>query len=292
MLNGERGIPNILVVLDRSGSMGDDNKWRDAVAAIKNVTSNLENGVAFGLLTYPSGGGTQSDSQCGAGNMDVSPATGSAGQIANELDTSGGPGGRTPTAGALDLARATLGGIQGASYVLLVTDGAPNCTPDLNPDTCTSSTSGTRGGATSCLDDARSVASVAALAEVNIPTYVIGFDTGDWGPVLDAMASAGGTGLDAYFPVNDGASLEGTLSQLAGNAISCSYTLDSTPADYRYVEITLDGAPLPHTSQTNDGSGWELNGNRIDLKGATCEGLKSRDDAELGISVQCELVLL
>ncbi|MCA9601598.1 MAG: VWA domain-containing protein [Myxococcales bacterium] len=287
-----RGIPNVLIVLDKSGSMNDGNRWTQAVPAVNNVVANLESNIAFGLMLF---GYAQT---CGTGQVVVQPVLGAASDIDDALDATG-PLGGTPTAASLDRARVELAKLSGASYVLLVTDGAPNCNGSLNRNSCqcTCSTSqckctGTGGAATNCLDDTRTVQSVADLATAGIPTYVIGFDTDAWGDVLDAMASAGGTGSSAYIPVTDGTQLESKLSELAGNVVSCSYNLEMTPSDYRYVRVTLDGMDVKHVSQTGGTSGWVLTGNTVELKGSTCDYVKSTEGAKLSIKVACEQLLL
>lgn len=284
VVNGSRGVPNVLIVLDRSGSMKDDGRWGQAVGALKSVVSNLDTGIAFGLMMFPGPGGGES---CDAGAMSVMPAVGMGDAIAGALETTW-PNGGTPTAPSLAIAKDVLAGVAGQSYVLLVTDGAPNCNAGLDPNHCEfTGFYGSEG----CLDDTRSVGSVAELAAANIPTYVIGFDTDAWSDVLSSMASAGATGQD-YFPVDNGTSLESTLSELAGNVVSCSFELDSAPSDFSYVHVTLDGADVPHVSTTQDGSGWELLGSRIELRGSSCDGLKGNEDAELGITVECTPVIL
>ncbi len=291
-INAQKGIPNILVVLDRSGSMDDDNRWDQAVPAIQSVTANLGEGIAFGLEMYPSGDGGRGSSQCTVANgPDVMPATGMADEIANVLNASG-PGGRTPTASALGAAKAALQGLSGSSYVLLVTDGAPNCNTALDPQTCTCSTGGGGGcDAVSCLDDAGSVAAVQALKDAGIPTYVIGFDTQPaWEQVLTNMAAAGGTG-QTYFPVTDGTTLTSALANLAGNVVSCSYQLETAPSDAGYVKVVLDGKLVTPMTDTQDGSGWELIGKNVELRGSTCEYVKNNPDAKLAISRECELLV-
>lgn len=287
----ERTIPNVLIVLDRSASMNDDNRWTQAVPAVNNVVANLDDTIAFGLMLFPLPGGDN----CSTGSVVVSPATGTASAIATALSGTS-PGGYTPSALSLDAARTALGGVTGDSYILFVTDGAPNCNAGLNKNTCTC-TYGNDGcdgpglGATLCLDDDRTVASVAALATSVIPTYVIGFDATAWSGVLNDMAAAGGTERNTYISVSDGTALETQLADLAGQVVSCTYELETEPSDYRYVSVTLDNVAIPHTSQTNDDSGWSLTGQTIELLGATCAALQATENADLKIKVECEAVV-
>jgi hypothetical protein len=154
-----RVSPEMLIVLDRSLSMQQGSRWTPSVSGLKAITSALQADVAFGLMAFPgtSGGNAPidcfalSDPQrmgeclalqdlggsgmtCNAGSLNVPVGYNNAATIAQALDGMA-PDGATPTAVTLQAARAELeklvtGPDQLASpkYVLLVTDGAPNCT--------------------------------------------------------------------------------------------------------------------------------------------------------------------
>ncbi|MCA9583122.1 MAG: hypothetical protein KC416_15090, partial [Myxococcales bacterium] len=143
-----------------------------------------------------------------------------------------------------------------------------------------------------CLDDVRTISTVEQIAMAGIPTYVIGYDTATWQDTLNAMAAAGGTERTTYLPVDDGTSLESTLAELAGTAVSCNYELKTSPSDFRFVKVKLDGSVVEHVSRTQDGSGWELtDDNHVVLKGATCDALRQSASPELEITVECEVVV-
>lgn len=118
-------------------------------------------------------------------------------------------GGGAPTGPALSWL-ATLPALQDAlraNYVLLITDGAPNCNPD-NPNDCTSSqacrctlnTCGTSSSDTfctlGCLDGSATTGAVKALRAVGVRTIVVGYGpdvtTGDGAAMLRTMAELGG----------------------------------------------------------------------------------------------------
>lgn len=290
--------PNVMVVLDRSGSMYDFglggemvDRWTPSVMAIEATTTALENRIAFGLMLFGN------DSECGTGAVRVAPALLNATAIRTTL--TGAPtaltGGGTPTALSLDAARAALALLPGQSYVLLVTDGAPNCNATLPSASCRCTAVGGLGcflDSLNCLDDGRTIAAVSALLAAGIPTYVIGYDTGMWAGVMDAMASAGGTGFDHHFAVSDRASLDAALAAISGSVVSCSFELSAPPGDIHYVRVTVDAAPVDHESVRMDGSGWRLEGDRtITLIGPSCAAIQDGGDHAIEVVVECTPVI-
>ncbi|MCA9581838.1 MAG: VWA domain-containing protein [Myxococcales bacterium] len=286
VVNAERGIPNVLVVLDRSGSMADG-AWEPSVQAVKNVASAKQAEIAFGLMHF-SGGNDRSS--CSPGSMDVMPALDMSNNIALALDDLR-PNGGTPTASSLAAAKEQLAGLEGQSYVLLITDGAPNCA-EVRPANCVCTNGGGYCATSSCLDEDGSVAAVTALAEVGIPTFVIGYDTKDWTDTLNAMAKAGNSGIETYIPVDDGPSLEATLSDLSGSVISCNFELDKTPTDASLVHVNLNGQAIEHVDDSATGAGWELVGNRVEIRGSLCDEIKTTENPEIEILVECAAILL
>lgn len=126
------------------------------------------------------------------------------------------PSGGTPTGSSLEFL-GTYGGLNDTNdfrddFVLLLTDGLPNCN-DTNPNqlcqcgatctamqtnacACTTSTCGSALCAKGCLDQDGAVANVKSLKQKGIRTIVVGFGAdlvGGAGPVvLNAMAKEGG----------------------------------------------------------------------------------------------------
>lgn len=287
---------NVLIVLDRSNSMyevvpfgGGADRWNPAVDAINTATAALEDRVNFGLMLFGS------DLVCGAGAVTVPCGPMNASAIASEL--SGDPAsivrGGTPTAASLEVARSELASLEGKSYVLLVTDGAPNCNEALSGASCRCTGGSCAFNNLNCLDDANAIAAVEALAADGIGTYVIGYDTSEWADVLDQMASAGDTGRTSHFPVGDEASLESALRDIGGSVVTCSYELEMPPGNIRYVRVTVDGTDVDHESVTGDGNGWVLEGDRtINLVGTACENLEDGEAHDISIVVECEPVLI
>jgi hypothetical protein len=315
VVNSQPTIPDMLIVLDKSGSMtfaGCDalnaaekasfgcvnilgipqtpapphdkpfDRWAPSVAAIEGLTARLQNKISFGLMLFPGVGNA-----CSSGSLAVDPALGTANAIAKTLAGAKPDGESTPTPGTLRGARAILDTptVQGraatAKYVLLVTDGAPNCTARGDNDTSTSTPS---------TSDNESFAAVDALTAANVKTYVIGYDTAavpEFASVLDEMARRGGTGDTAHRPVENEQSLIEELETITAAVASCTYTLDTKPEDPMYVRVTLDGKDIAFGD-----SGWALVNENIELRGEACTTLQNGRDHTLSIKVECDPVIV
>jgi hypothetical protein len=312
-----RVAPDILIVLDRSGSMRNDgvDRWGPSVAGLKTITSSLQERVSFGLMAFPGtmvdpvGGAVQivdcttltdpiefatcltgaitqvSGGTCDAGVLNVPLGSRNAAAIATALDGMR-PGGATPTAATLQAAQAELQKIQtgpdnpsAAKYVLLVTDGAPNC-------------AGGFGGADQ--DPAAveaSVGAIQAMAQQGIKTYVMGYDTQSdqrLKSALDRMAQAGDTGDTQHRPIGDEQSLVSAFQQITGTLLSCEFSLDQAVADKSYVKVTFDGVQI----NVDDPNGWSLSADRrkVTLQGGACEMAK-QDGHIISVTVQCDPVV-
>lgn len=290
----EREVANVLVVLDRSGSMytsggfltPEVDKWTPAVNAVNSAVGARASSVAFGLMKFGTGEG------CDPGSVDVMPQLGATELVQQSLR--GRPaditGGMTPTAQSLAAAGESLAGVEGDSYILLVTDGAPNCNTKEGLGGECNCPGGVCDYWEQCLDDNRTVSTIESLASNNIKTFVIGYDTGGLTDVLNRMAAAGDTGNSQYIAVNDQASLSSALESLTSQVASCNYALDKAPSDIRYVSVELGGQPVDHESIATTG-GWRLDGNNVEILGSDCERLQAQDRMEIDITVKCELVL-
>lgn len=268
--------PEILIVLDRSGSMigsvpGSRNRWAPTVHAVESVTMQLTDTVAFGLMTFPSG----NVDVCAPGRVDVPVATGSASEIARFLAASTPTlVGNTPTAASLDAAHAQLSTscvdcAEAPKYVLLVTDGQPTC-----------GASRVTGTTPETID--ATVAAIDRLAQARIPTYVVGYDTLNdpaAATSMDLFAMHGGTGR--HIPVDNERTLITELTRIASNLVSCEYTLSAQIPDPRYVRVTIDGV------QHNLSEGaWRIEGDKIILEGA-CDVLRDAKAHVLQIVREC-----
>ena len=267
--------PDLLVVLDKSGSMSlapgfpfslGASKWSIMEDAIENITNVYDTNIRFGLTAFPTDGDL-----CGvASGADVNVALGNASAINSWLG-SHGPDGNTPAHLALQNASSIYSGLPanaGGQYVLFATDGAPNCGGDpVDPE----------------IDSANeTVAAVQALSSQGVGTYVLGFgsvlglDTG----VLNDAAQAGGHpkpgGPPYYYHADDAASLEAALMAIAGGIVvpSCSFEVTETPPNPDLVTVTIEGMAVPRNPSHNNGWDYHPDASTITFFGAACDSVQ------------------
>jgi hypothetical protein len=265
----KRLTPDLLVVLDRSGSMNEavagnqqTSKWQDMTAAINQVVSQTETAIHWGLKYSPT------DEFCTVSDGTAVPVAATNAALINTSILNTMPGGRTPTRVAVQNGVTYLAALPDGNpkYILLATDGEPNC---LDP-----------GAGMSVPDDAGSIQAVAAAAAQGIPTFVIGIATsGDQSNVtLSQMAIAGLRPRAAdprYFPVNNKDDLVTTLTAIGGEIATCSFALAARPPDPTNIAVIVDGARLMKDPGHSDG--WDFGGgdSSIQLFGGWCDKAKA-----------------
>ncbi|MBN1947368.1 MAG: VWA domain-containing protein [Bradymonadales bacterium] len=286
-LKPERGsVPNVLLVVDHSASMNDENRWPTMTAALRQLTGNLEEVIDFGLILFPPPN-VDLYSQCATGQLIVALGPSNADEISSHLNST--PFGGTPTAMTLYEARDILmnTGSDPPGYVLLATDGGPGCNANLNPYTCECLGDDCTLNVENCVDDLRTLQAVDALYENGIRTFVVGIPgTEPFGELLDAMAIRGGTDVDHHhYAVSDGPQLEAALADATGSVAPCIYELDEMPVDQDGVIIRIDGEDVPRDE--GHSHGWDFDDPRtIHFYGASCGQL--RDGAPHDISASYE----
>lgn len=229
-------LPVLFVVQDKSGSMqyGPDgkaasannpSKWSSAQSVVPAIATQYNRRFRFGAMMFPE---STSQWNCSTGTVTAQVSEDDT-AIASTYRNSRFGGG-TSTAATLTQAKSYLLGLHltTPAYVLLITDGLPNCNESLDVQTCACTTAQNDPhpcvwGAKDCLDEGNAVSAAAALKAANILTYVVGFDStltsGNNLSVLNAMAAAGGT-TKAYTASNR-AQLEVALNDIAVDNASC-----------------------------------------------------------------------
>jgi hypothetical protein len=292
--------PDILILLDASGSMNDDadnnvcsngcgasSKWALATSAINAVVAETDGSIRWGLKFF-----ADTDATCGVGNnvaVPVGPDNASviASAIMGRTSANGGvaTGSRTPTRAAQNAGAAYLRGLTDLNprFLLLVTDGAPNCMP---------------GNADSVADDSAGAVAAAAYAYASgIPTMVIGVSTGasPTDTTLSDLAVAGGyprAGSPSYYPVSSAAELAAALHALIDVTPDCIFALPIAPAggDYRFG-IVVNGTEIPR--DTTHVNGWDLTDasqTAIEIYGPICDAVKAGQVTSVQVVIKCSTI--
>ncbi len=283
VLKPEAGeVAKMMLVVDRSGSMGEQTRWTDMQAGLSSVTTALQDVVDFGLLLFPSAG----IDACGSGQIIVEPSSQSATDIIAGMN-SWDPLGGTPTYEALVTAGDWLqnNNAGGENYILLATDGGPGCNMGLNWETCECIPGATciLNGA-NCLDAVRTSNQVLVLREQGIKTFVVGLPgTEGVTDLLDAMALAGGAAPNGqHISVSDETELTQALSDLSASVVPCTFELPFDAAAAENLAFTVDGETVPFDASETDG--WNFTGEQsVTLFGSWCsrmrDGLPHRFEA-------------
>jgi hypothetical protein len=292
--------PDFLMLLDASGSMDEDvnnavcsggcgltSKWAQATAAIQVVTAETEATTRWGLKMFADGGGASRCAVSGTVAVPVGPGNAAAiGEaIAARTTASGGVsnGSSTPTRLALEAGTRYLTELTDISrkFILLVTDGLPNCMP---------------GNVDSAADDSTgAVQAVESARAAGFPTFVVGVATsaGAADATLNALALAGGyprPGTPSYYPVSSAGELVETLRGLVGTT-GCLFSIPTPPADssaYRF-HVVAGGTALPrdHTHT----SGWDFVDSTqatVEVFGPACADFKAGRIETISIIFLCD----
>jgi hypothetical protein len=304
--NIARVIPDMLIVLDRSNSMFDDGYWNPVRDAIYTVTTAMDTQIWFGLMIFPnvldSSICSGLDFQCEPGHGPLVPvADANHFAIIEQLGpmlTCGG----TPIADTLYNARTyldTLAGDGHPKYILLATDGAPNCNDALPGGSCRCTSPvalGCMANPGNCLDDLRTNAVLGDLLAGGVQVFVLGIGTSSFADVLDAMAVAGGT-EHAYF-AEDPATILPTFEDIAGMAATCEFDVSEPDpsADPTLVNFYFDDVAVPgdNTDGTcDDGWGWmNAEHTRVQFCGDYCTAIMTGTVGSIRATWGCPTIIL
>lgn len=304
--------PNIYFVLDRSGSMAENNKWDQVRQVVAQILRGLGPRANFGATVFP--GFEQSSCALPKEILPISPGDRPGdgdGPTTRALlrATSGTPYGGTPTAQALRSVLPILRNAAGKTFVILATDGGPNCNsaascgfdqcmPNIeNTDGCSSlgprnCCEPPQGFREACLDAPATSSAVAALKAAGIPVYVVGLPgTSQYGALLDDLAISGGTALAAspkYYKVDlQSTALLTALKKIAAKIVAtCEFKLKEAPADPSKVNVYLDEVVLP----ADPVNGWKIEAGTVTLLGSSCSKVLNGDVLDVRIIAGCPTV--
>jgi hypothetical protein len=317
---------NVLLVIDKSLSMADtpdgfgSDKWSAMHDALETALGAVQDDINLGSDLYPF------PDECAVPSGDkvrVPVQTGSTAlpKILEDL-AAAAPSGGTPTTAALARARRyfTTGAgaaLNGERYVLLATDGGPNCNADLScaasactvnldgqcpmaVDNCCDPALAGPGAEAGCLDDQAGVAEIEALAAAGVATFVVGIPgTEAYAGSLAAFAQAGGrpnpNGPPKYYAVSAMGGAAGLADVLGvitqGLITTCRFRLDAAPPDPARLNVEIDGEVVPQPGP----DGWELDRTAdpptVVLKGETCARIQREGAQTVEIVYGCPTVI-
>ncbi len=323
--------PNLYFIVDRSGSMADGlpgssySKYENARIAISKMLRAIGHRVRYGAGVFPAftdpdgctpglqifatvAGDPPSYAAAGTDGPNLTSLLHQLGQIT--------PSGGTPTAATLRELQPTVLGLTGKkTYVVLMTDGAPNCNADLQcaADACIpniehEAISGKdcdasfnccdpklvgEIGVGYCVDSDDTEQAVAAYEAAGVDTYVVGMPgSEEYAALLGRLAVAGNTaraGDTPYYAVADTTQLTDALRSIGAQvAITCDLPLEKAPDDPNLVNVYFDSQLVPK----DDKNGWHYTGDAsIQFKGDACTQLSSGDVLNVQVLAGCPTVV-
>ena len=297
--------------------MAEGNKWSTIINVLGQLVVDLGPRVKIGAAVFPN---TRTNlDECGPG-LEVFPPTpgdtpaGWLGPTGVALLTTLGhlaPFGATPTAVTLKALQPELQALPGKTYVVLATDGGPNCNPmaacavdqcqpnieSLAGCTPTSPNCCMGGNNLACNDGEPTKNAVAAIAASGLPVYVVGVPgSAPYAQLLNELAQAGGTarmpdagaGTTQYYDVGstDQAAFEAALRNVAARVTGrCTMQLNAAPTDPGLVNVFLNEKPL-----AQDGN-WTLTGQTVTIVDPkSCQSILNGDVLDVRVVVGCPTV--
>ena len=287
---------DVLIVLDRSGSMMG--MLGRVETAINTIAAASDDKIWFGLMPFPS---SVLPNECRLFNPFsecYAPATAHVELGINRApDIAGvlsglGICGSTPTTQTLINAHAYLNAtVTGhTQYILLATDGVPNCNSSLDPDTCVclDTDTGCDGRPEACLDDEACYDALDDLFADGIMTYVIGM--GAWlggdADIMDEMARRGGT--EHFYPAEAPDELLAVFEDIMATVVvSCRFDLNPSEfADPTKVNFYIDGEIVPRDDTHMNG--WDyVDADTVEFFGPWCERIMSGDVSGVTATYGC-----
>ena len=248
--------PNVMFVLDRSGSMAEDpngnapapkgtSKWELLQSAVQKILTSWADRLPFGLEMFTSGG--FSDTACFVDTrIDVEPAHETATQIVTAVLVSK-PDSGTNTGEAIRRAAEdpVMKDKSRGQYIILITDGDPNCNSGDYPNAT------------------YTVSQIKEAAKSGIHTFVVGFDgSGGVNPSnLNEMAKAGlepqvgcdGKMRPCYYSAQSAQALSMALDKIITvvtggefGMMTCDDSCFANGCDDGFICLTDELDPKPH----------------------------------------------
>jgi len=310
-------VPNMVLVLDKSGSMvanpdgywdhdADANtpkitRWNSLYQVVQSIVNDFDANINFGANLFPSTSAKKEYTAAACvvnANVEIPVAPMNKNAILNGIPQAGDTSlvGGTPTFSGITAALNHLKTLDPnvPRAILLVTDGAANCAVGAIPPPLFEN-----------YDQTLHTLVENAWNVDGIPTYVVGIDTKnvvsgntqDGNPnntntftKLNELAVQGGKPKDDpaekfYNAVNQ-IQLKAALDIIAKDALSCIIPLDAEPAFPAFTKVLVGGKEIPKVMDCAAENGWVYTNpmgpyDAIELCGTACSDLKIAKQADV-----------
>ncbi len=244
--------PNILLVVDRSGSMSGS-PWTGAKTAVNSIADNFGMSSNLGLAIFPSSG------TCDVAGANPAIAANNGANVKSRIASVSTTGGTPITAQFEYFANNNqFPSNGGQNAIVFMTDGGDGCS-----------------GSPASLS-----AAVTSLNNQGVLSFAIGYGNSASAATLDTIATAGGT-VNRY-DAPDGPALAMVLSTIIGNVLPCSYVVTGMP--------TGDVVVLVDDEVVDSGWTYDSSTGEVVFDNATCQMLRQNDNSKVEILSGCAAI--
>lgn len=292
-IEARRVTPNVILVIDQSGSMREDfpgaaDRWRalrNSLLDEDGLVRELESTVRFGLALYSSR--FEDGEFMGMCPLvtTIEPALDNFAAI-ESVYSDEDPIDETPTGDSLDFILDWLESIPDPSedptIFILATDGEPDSCEEPNPQT----------------GQAEAIAAVERAYRASIRTFIISVGEGTVSAEhLQDVANAGlgrraGDPDAEYWEAGDDVGLRDALRDIIGGELSCVIELDGAvdPEEACAGEVRINGRTVPPCDEEN---GWvPVDESHIELRDESCTELQDTPGVTLEAEFPCDVILI
>ncbi|MBA3545942.1 MAG: VWA domain-containing protein [Nannocystis sp.] len=314
-------VPNMMLVLDKSGSMVADpagywdhdadaatpkiTRWNSLYQTVQSIVNDFNDSINFGANLFP-GKAAKAVYDPGAcivnANVEIPVAPKNKDAVLNGIPQAGDISirGGTPTFRGITAALNHLKTLDPAvpRAMLLLTDGAANCIEGAGVP-------GNYAPLFEVYDQALHTLVADAWTKDGIPTYVVGIDTknevsnntNDGNPnstntytKLNELALDGGKPKDdpveKFYNAANQIQLKDALDAIAKDAISCVIPIDEEPGAPEKTKVLVGGVEVPMVMDCAVENGWVYTNpmgpyDAIELCGTACGDLKIVKEADV-----------
>lgn len=302
-VQAQPGDAHFFIVVDKSGSMGSNNKWTNTLNAFTQFFQDPSaDPLHVALRFWPDNGCGEPSGSCGSAALQAcaTPEV-PMGQLTSTAHEAAlvsafnnqSPGGLTPMSVALDGAiqyasqQQSMGEATDVFGVILLTDGMP----------------------TDCDTNINNIANIAAngLSSSGVLTFAIGIQ-GSSEPQMNQIAAAGGTQMGYFIGSSSTQDIIDALKAIASSVVQCVFAMPADPSpdmpiDPNQVNVTYtpgNGMPqdipqVPSQADCGTSGGWYYDDNTnptaIYLCPTTCATVQSDSMANIAIRIGCATIV-